>query len=314
MSQTFGIVYHDTNGQNHGAVSKTQSFLLKRNLYGHPLAGLLWERQFEKILLQQRLGEGFQLGMLNRTPSRRVILICVCGWHKIDWKETEHWSDVESTQQRSRFGRTNIFPWSCTLGLHSKSIWNKERYCGQLQSHNLNREFPREEPKNFHTLKILVFPRGLTTWKVMTRNVWNDLASWQTRRLNNSTKYLLHASMTTTLKKKKWNLLENCQKYHLKLFWILGTNWKNLIFHGQWTNLHDRLQNGQNACIDWFHTFITHCEYKQNCYVGNTAKQCRLGLFQYFNFAGDLEDSKATSGGNIVRFWKSYICSDKLDV
>ena len=29
---------------------------LERNLYGHPLAGLLWERQFEKILLQTRLG------------------------------------------------------------------------------------------------------------------------------------------------------------------------------------------------------------------------------------------------------------------
>ena len=25
---------------------------LDRNLYGHPLAGLLWERQLEKILLQ----------------------------------------------------------------------------------------------------------------------------------------------------------------------------------------------------------------------------------------------------------------------
>ena len=26
--------------------------LLERTLYGHPLAGLLWERQFEKILLK----------------------------------------------------------------------------------------------------------------------------------------------------------------------------------------------------------------------------------------------------------------------
>ena len=25
---------------------------LERNLYGHPLAGLLWERQFEKVLLK----------------------------------------------------------------------------------------------------------------------------------------------------------------------------------------------------------------------------------------------------------------------
>ena len=28
---------------------------LERNLYGHPLAGLLWERQFEKILLKHVL-------------------------------------------------------------------------------------------------------------------------------------------------------------------------------------------------------------------------------------------------------------------
>ena len=26
--------------------------LLERNLYGHPLAGLLWERQFERVLLK----------------------------------------------------------------------------------------------------------------------------------------------------------------------------------------------------------------------------------------------------------------------
>ena len=50
--QTFGFVYHDTNGQNHGPVWKTQFVPLERNLYGHPLAGLLWERQFEKILLK----------------------------------------------------------------------------------------------------------------------------------------------------------------------------------------------------------------------------------------------------------------------
>ena len=50
--QTFGFVYHDTNGQNHVPVWKTQSFLFERNLHGQPLAGLLWERQFEKILLK----------------------------------------------------------------------------------------------------------------------------------------------------------------------------------------------------------------------------------------------------------------------
>ena len=56
------------------------------------------------------------------------------------------------------------------------------------------------------------------------------------------------------------------------------------------------------------------CEYKQCCHVGNTAKQCRLGLFQDSDFAGDLEDSKSTSGGTLCVFWKSNICSNQLDV
>ena len=47
-------------------------------------------------------------------------------------------------------------------------------------------------------------------------------------------------------------------------------------------------------------SYIHHtCEYKQYCRVGNTAKQCRLGLCQDSDFAGDLEDSKSTSGGTL---------------
>ena len=36
--------------------------------------------------------------------------------------------------------------------------------------------------------------------------------------------------------------------------------------------------------------------------MGNTAKQCRLGLFQDSDFAEDLEDSKSTSGGTLCVF------------
>ena len=50
-------------------------------------------------------------------------------------------------------------------------------------------------------------------------------------------------------------------------------------------------------------SYIHHtCDYKQYCHVGNTAKQCRLGLFQDSDFAGDLEDSKCTSGGTLCSF------------
>ena len=40
--------------------------------------------------------------------------------------------------------------------------------------------------------------------------------------------------------------------------------------------------------------------------MGNTAKQCRLGLFQDPDFAGDLEDSKSTSGGTLCIFFGSH--------
>ena len=64
----------------------------------------------------------------------------------------------------------------------------------------------------------------------------------------------------------------------------------------KWTKACDKRLNR------WI-SYIHHtCEYRQCCHVGNTAKQCRLGQFQESDFAGDLEDSKSTSGGTLCFF------------
>ena len=42
--------------------------------------------------------------------------------------------------------------------------------------------------------------------------------------------------------------------------------------------------------------------FRQYCHVGNTAQQCRLRLFQDFDFAGNLEDPKSTSRGILCIF------------
>ena len=61
-------------------------------------------------------------------------------------------------------------------------------------------------------------------------------------------------------------------------------------------------------------------EYKQYCHVGNTAKQCRLGLFQDSDFAGDLEDSKSTLGRTLCVFGSntffpiSWMCKKQTSV
>ena len=54
--------------------------------------------------------------------------------------------------------------------------------------------------------------------------------------------------------------------------------------------------------------------------MGKTAKQCRLGLFQDSDFAGDLEDSKSTSGGTLCIFGShtfvpiSWMCKKQTSV
>ena len=57
---------------------------LERKLYGHPLVGLLWERQFEKVLLEHGWEEVLHLELICQ-PSKRTILISVCG--RYQWQE-----------------------------------------------------------------------------------------------------------------------------------------------------------------------------------------------------------------------------------
>ena len=186
---------------------------LERNLYGHPLAGLLWERQFEKVLLKHEWEKipNWECLFVHREKglflSVYVDDIKLAGKkHNIDpmWKVLNKENDL---------GEPTSFLDHVYLGC-------TQRQCevSQVTEPCLNREFLRGEQKNFHSPKILVFLHGRMIWWVMQRSVWNDIVSWRTRLHSNSTKYLLHVSMTTTSKRKKQNLLENCQLPALKLF------------------------------------------------------------------------------------------------
>ena len=62
---------------------------LERNLYGHPLAGLLWERQFEKVLLKHGWEKipNWECLFVHREKG---LFLSVYGRHKIGWKETQY--------------------------------------------------------------------------------------------------------------------------------------------------------------------------------------------------------------------------------
>ena len=48
--------------------------LLERNLCGHPLAGLLWERQFEEVMLELGWGKSAKLGMSVCSSKKGLFL------------------------------------------------------------------------------------------------------------------------------------------------------------------------------------------------------------------------------------------------
>ena len=175
---------------------------LERNLYGHPLAGLLWKRQFEKILLKY-------------------------GWEKVsNWecffvnRETGLFSSVYVDEKKLAGKKQSIDPmWKVlnkevelgepTSFLDHENLGCTERQCeiskGIVDTYRTMFEsrISAGGTEKLPYWKILVFLRGLMIWKVMPRNVWNDIVSWQTRRLNNSTTYLFRALMTIISKKKK---------------------------------------------------------------------------------------------------------------
>ena len=172
----------------------------ERNLCGHSLAGLLLERQFEKILL------------------------------KYDWEKVCNWECLFVHREEGLI--LSVYVDDITLAGKEQNIdlmWkvlNKEVDLGDPTSFldhvylgctQRQCEISKDIVDNFRAMfesrisagraEKLPFPQNLriSSWSydmVMPRNVWNDVVSWQTRRLNNSTKYLLHASMTITSKRK----------------------------------------------------------------------------------------------------------------
>ena len=113
-----------------------------------------------------------------------------------------------------------------------------------------------------------------------------------------------------------------CSQMVLKCLYLARTGRPDILWSvnklarsiTKWTKACDKRLN---RLISYIHHT---CEYKQYCHVGNTAKQCRLGLFQDHNFAGDLEDSKSTSGGTLCIFGShtfvpiSWMCKKQTSV
>ena len=174
---------------------------LDRNLYGHPLARLSWERQFEKILLKYGWEKVSNWECLFVNREKGLFLSVYVDDIKLAGKKQNinpRWrvqnKEVDLGQQTSFLDHVYL---GCTQRqcVISKDIVDNYRTMFESRiSTGATEKLPCSE-----NIRI---SHGPTIWKAMPRNVWNDIVSWRTRRRNNSTKYQLHALMTIISKKK----------------------------------------------------------------------------------------------------------------
>ena len=108
---------------------------LERNIYGHLLAGLIWEKQFEKILLKYGWAR-FPIGNPYSYPVKEGYSY-LCMWMKSNWLEG-HKTLIRCgkySTKKSIWENQHLSLIMYISGVHSKTMWNKQRYCWQLQNH-----------------------------------------------------------------------------------------------------------------------------------------------------------------------------------
>ena len=170
---------------------------------------------------------------------------------------------------------------------------NKQRYRGQLQNHVRIANFRGGVEK-------VPFPQNLriSSWSY-------DMAGHAKKcverycELANKTTQQLHKVSTPCIDdhhfkeeemKSVGELSHVCSQIVLKCFFLERIGRPDILWSvnklarsiTKWTKACDKRLN---RLISYIHHI---CEYKQYCHVGNTAKQCRLGLFQDSDFAGEI--------------------------
>ena len=293
---------YDTNDLNNGPSMEDPVVLLERNLYGHPLEGLLWERHFEKIFLKYGWEKvpNWECLFVHR---ERGLFLSVFGWQQ-NWLERNKivvpmWKllnkEVDLPEPTSFLDHVYL--------VHSTTMWNKQRYCGQLQKFASRiSAVGTEKLPSSKNLSISSWSYDLERHAKKCVERYCELANKIAQQLYKvSTPCIEDHHFKEEDMKSVGELSHVCSQIVLKCLYLARIGRPDILWSvnklarsiTKWTKACDKRLN---RLISYIHHT---CEYKQYCRVGNIAKQCRLRLFQDSDFEGDLEDSKSTSGGTL---------------
>ena len=189
-------------------------------------------------------------------------------------------------------------------------------------------EFPQEQLKNCHAqgkpdTNISSWSYGMEGHAKKRLERYGELANKTTQQLYKvSTTCIDDHHFKEEELKSVGELSNTCSQIVLKCLYLARIGRPDILWSVN--KLARSITKWTKACdkrLNRLISFIHHtCEYKQYCHVGNTAKQCGLGLCQDSDFAGDLEDSKSTSGGTLCVFGShtfvsiSWMCMKQTSV
>ena len=298
---------------------------LERNLYGHPLAGLLWKRQFEKVLLKYGWEKVPNWECLFVHRQQGLFLSVYVDDIKLAGKKQDIKPMWEALNIEVDLGEPTSFLDHVYLGCSqrqceiSKDIVDNNRTMFESRiSSRATEKLPCSE-----TLRISSWSYDMEGHAKKCVERYCELANKTTQQLYKvSTPCIDDHHFKEEELKSVGELTKVCSQIVLKCLYsarivrpdILWSVHKLARSITKWTKAcHKRL----SRLISYIHNA---CDYKQYCHVGNTAKQCRLGLFQDSDFAGYLEDSKSTSGGTLCIFGShtfvpiSWMCKKQTSV
>ena len=184
--QTYGYVFHDKNGPNHGQASiEDPVFLLERHLYGHPLAGLLWERQFEEVLLEL----GWECFFVHR-KKQGIFLSVYVDDIKMAGKKQNMAPMWKTSMKLVDLDEPTSFLDHVYLSCTQRECKPNDLIIKRAQRSVRITNFCWSNCKSHQGGKSLTQRRlrGPTTWKDVLKNALRDIATWRTRKTEQSYK------------------------------------------------------------------------------------------------------------------------------
>ena len=257
--------------------------------------------------------------MLIRTQRKRLFLSVYVDDIKLDGKKHNIDPMWKVLNKEVDLGEPTSFLDHVYLGCTQRQCEISKDIVDKLQNHVLNREklpFPQN-------LRISSWSYDMAGRAKKCVERYCELANKTTQQLYKvSTPCIDDHHFKEEETKSVGELSQVCSQIVLKCLYLARIGSSDILW--SMNKLARSITKWTKACdkrLSRLISYIHHaCECEQYCHVRNTAKHCRLGLFQDSDFAGDLGDSKSTSGGTLCIFGShtfvptSWMCKKQTSV